>query len=64
MAGKYRVELIYKNGDADVNRSFEMSKEELAVHFPKEIAILENSPCSAVSLPDQYGGITLEKVKG
>jgi hypothetical protein len=60
MAGKYRVELTYEKG----NVTFEMTKDEIEVHFPKEIAILEKSPCSAVSVPDQHGGIFIEKVKG
>ncbi|MEH2460925.1 hypothetical protein [Nostoc sp.] len=45
--------------------SFEMSKDELEVHFPKEIKILENSPCSAVSIayPNGNGSIIIEKPK-
>ena len=61
MSGDFRVTLTHDSGDENVNRNFEMSGIELAVHFPKEVAILENSPISAVSLKDEHGKVIIEK---
>jgi hypothetical protein len=61
MSGDFRVTLTHDSGDADVNRSFEMSPIEVAVHFPKEVAILENSPISAVSVKNEHGTALIEK---
>lgn len=61
MSGNYQVTLTDDSGDADVNRSFEMSKDELDAHFPKEVKMLQNSPCSVVSLKDEHGTVIIEK---
>ncbi len=61
MSGDFRVTLTHDSGDANVNRSFEMSQVEVAVHFPKEVAVLQNSPISAVSLQDEHGKVIIEK---
>lgn len=44
--------------------SFEMSNLELQAHFPKEAEMLQNSPCSAVALPNKKGDCTviIEKI--
>ncbi|MBN3885625.1 MAG: hypothetical protein V7K64_02460 [Nostoc sp.] len=63
MSGDFRVTLTHDSGDADVNRSFDMRQVELAVHFPKEVAILENSPISAVSVKNEHGTALIEKPK-
>lgn len=63
MSGDFRVTLTHDSGDEDVNRSFDMSRVELAVHFPKEVAILENSPISAVSVKNEHGTAFIEKPK-
>ncbi|MBW4425341.1 MAG: hypothetical protein KME50_13045 [Nostoc desertorum CM1-VF14] len=63
MSGDFRVTLTHDSGDEDVNKSFDMSGVELAVHFPKEVATLENSPISAVSLKDEHGKVIIEKPK-
>jgi hypothetical protein len=61
MSGDFRVTLTHDSGDADVNRSFEMSQVELQAHFPNEVKILQNSPISAVSVKDEHGTVILEK---
>ncbi|MEH2319579.1 hypothetical protein [Nostoc sp.] len=65
MSGNFKV--IIPNASKMINgiESFEMSKGELEVHFPKEVKILENSPCSAVSIayPNGNGSIIIEKPK-
>ncbi len=63
MSGDFRVTLTHDSGDADVNRSFEMSPIEVAVHFPKEVKILQNSPISAVSVRNEHGTAYIEKPK-
>lgn len=63
MNGDLRVTLTHDSGDADVNRSFNMSAVEVEVHFPKEVTILQNSPISAVSVKNEHGTATIEKLK-
>lgn len=42
-----------------------MSDIELEAHFPKEIKLLQNSPCSAVSVTNanRSGAVIIEKLK-
>lgn len=65
MSGNFKV--VLPNADKMMNaiESFEMSKDELEAHFPREVRILENSPCSAVSIayPNGKGSIIIEKPK-
>ncbi|MEH2415398.1 hypothetical protein [Nostoc sp.] len=61
MNGDYLVTLTHDSGDADVNRSFEMSPVEVAVHFPKEVKILQSSPIIAVSVKNEHGTAFIEK---
>ncbi|MEH2320827.1 hypothetical protein [Nostoc sp.] len=66
MSGNFKVTLPDASKRMmNATESFEMSKGELEVHFPKEIKILENSPCSAVSIayPNGNGSIIIEKPK-
>ncbi|MGF1934523.1 MAG: hypothetical protein RM347_008985 [Nostoc sp. ChiQUE02] len=65
MSGNFKVTIPNASKMMNVNESFEMSKDELEAHFPKEIKILENSPCSAVSIAYQNGdgSIIIEKPK-
>jgi len=62
MSGKYKITLPNASKIMNVQESFEMSQGELEVHFPKEVKILENSPCSAVSIayPNGEGSIIIE----
>lgn len=64
MSSNFKVTLTDSRGDPDVNRSFEMSKVELKVHFPNEVKLLQNSSCSAVSVIDVHGSgsTTIEKL--
>lgn len=55
MSSRFRVTYTHESGDPDVNTSFEMSKVELEVHFPKQIKLLDNSPCSAVGFSNKNG---------
>ncbi|MEH2467496.1 hypothetical protein [Nostoc sp.] len=65
MSGNFRVTLPNASKMMNAVESFEMSKDELEAHFPKEVKILENSPCSAVSIayPNGNGSIIIEKPK-
>lgn len=65
MSGNFKVTIPNASKIMNVNESFEMSKDELEAHFPKEVDILENSPCSAVSIayPNGDGSIIIEKPK-
>lgn len=55
MSGSFKVTFTDDRGDADPARSFEMSKTRLEAHFPKEIELLQKSPCSAVSIANHDG---------
>ena len=65
MSGNFKVTLTSASKMMNAIESFEMSKEELEVHFPKEMKILQNSPCTAVSLayPNGNDSIIIEKPK-
>ncbi|MEH2390026.1 MAG: hypothetical protein V7K14_30535 [Nostoc sp.] len=65
MSGNFKVSLTNASKMMNAKESFEMSKDELEVHFPKEIKILQGSPCSAVSIayPNGEGSIIIEKPK-
>ncbi|AUB40454.1 hypothetical protein COO91_06469 [Nostoc flagelliforme CCNUN1] len=65
MSGNFKVTIPNASEMMNANESFEMSKDELEAHFPKEINILENSPCIAVSIayPNGDGSIIIEKTK-
>ncbi|MDZ8070360.1 MAG: hypothetical protein RMY64_32920 [Nostoc sp. DedQUE08] len=65
MSSNFKVTIPNASKMINAIESFEMSQGELEVHFPKEIKILENSPCSAVSIayPNGEGSIIIEKPK-
>lgn len=63
--GNFKVTLTDDRGEHDPSRSFEMSDIELEAYFPKEIKVLQNSPCSAVSVTNKNGSgaVIIEKLK-
>lgn len=65
MSGNYKVTLPNASKMMNAVESFEMSEDEINAHFPKEVRILQNSPCSAVSIayPNGEGSIIIEKPK-
>lgn len=63
MSGNFKVTIPNASEMMNAIESFEMSKDELKAHFPKEVKILENSPCSAVSIAYPNGSIIIEKPK-
>lgn len=65
MSDNFKVTIPNVSKSMNAVESFEMSKDELDAHLPKEIKILENSPCSAVSIayPNGDGSIIIEKTK-
>jgi hypothetical protein len=59
MSSNFRVTLPANSDHAE--KSFEMSKVELEAHFPKQVEMLDKSPCTTVAISNPQGGVIIEK---
>ncbi|PHJ55334.1 hypothetical protein VF14_36660 [Nostoc linckia z18] len=57
--------LTFTATDKYQEENFKMSGDEIQAHFPKQLEMLQNSPCSAVAMPNKNGDCTviIEKIE-
>ncbi len=57
--------LTFTATDKYQEESFEMSGDEIQANYPKQLEMLQNSPCSAVAMPNKNGDCTviIEKIE-